>query len=306
MWDIFLHGLILILFPPLLLGIINAVKSWVSGRRGPPLLQAYYDIAKLLRKGVVYSHTTTWIFRVGPCITLASTLVAGLIVPLASGRGPLHFTGDVLVFAYLLGLGRFFTMAAALDTGSSFEGLGASREASFAALAEPALFMSLAILCVPAHSASFSAALAKLPWEQWGAQHPTFLFATAAFGIVILCETSRIPIDDPNTHLELTMIHEVMVLDHSGPDLAFIVYGGALKLLVLIALLVHMVLPIPPQGGPLSALMFLSGCVGAAVGIGIIESSMARLRLRAVPQLLIAAAVIAAIGMGFEFYRGAP
>lgn len=292
-----------------MLGVINRVKSWFAGRTGPPLLQAYSDLGKLLRKGAVYSRTTTWLFRAGPIVTLSAVLAAGLIVPLQSGRGPLHFTGDMLAFAYLMALGRFFTMAAALDTGSSFEGMGASREATFSALAEPALFLSLGILCMPTQgkvTASFASAMAALPFETWGAAHPTFLFAVAALGIVLLTENARIPIDDPNTHLELTMIHEVMVLDHSGPDFAFILYGSAVKLLLWTALLVHLLLPIPAEGGLAGVGRFLGGALGVAVMIGILESGMARLRLRAVPQLLIAAAVIAAMGLGFLFYRGQP
>lgn len=300
------HLLVLLFFPLLLLGVINRVKAWAAGRKGPSLFQGYYDVLKLLQKGAVYSYTTTWIFRTGPLVTLAALFVSGLIVPLTSGSGPLHFAGDVLAFAYLLALGRFFTMAAALDTGSSFEGMGASREAGFSALAEPATFLSLAILCVPAHSASFATALAKLPWESWGPAHPTFLFAVVALGIVLLTENARIPVDDPNTHLELTMVHEVMILDHGGPDLAFILYASALKLLLMTSLLVHLLLPIPSEGSVVGGLMFLGGCVGIAVVIGIIESTMARLRLRSVPQLLIGAAVIAAIGLGFLFYRGEP
>jgi formate hydrogenlyase subunit 4 len=237
-------------------------------------------------------------------ISLSSVLCAGLILPLASSASPLGFTGDVILFAYLLGLGRFFTMAAALDTGSSFEGMGASREAAFSVLAEPALFLALTIVCLPAKSATFQSAWNALPEAVWGGAHPAFLAAAIALFAVLLTENSRIPVDDPNTHLELTMIHEVMVLDHSGPDLAFILYGGAVKLFVIGALLVHILLPIPGDFGWRGAVLLCGGEVCIAILIGVVESVVARLRLSRVPQFLIGASVLAGIGLAIELYRG--
>ncbi|MFH0900261.1 MAG: NADH-quinone oxidoreductase subunit H, partial [Pseudomonadota bacterium] len=207
------------------------------------------------------------------------------------------FAGDMVAFAYLLGLGRFFTMAAALDTGSSFEGMGASREAAFAALTEPALFLALAIVCVPAGTPSFADAWWTLPWRQWLTTHPELLAASLALFAVLLAESSRIPIDDPSTHLELTMIHEVMVLDHSGPDLAFVLYGSAVKFLVVSSLLVHVVVPIPAEGGWRGAVLFGAGAIGVGVLVGVVESIMARLRLVRVPQFLVGASVLAAVGL---------
>ena len=300
------HVALLLLFPPLLLGVINKTKAFFAGRVGAPLLQAYFDVWRLLRKGAVYSRTTTWVFRAGPVVSLAATLCAGLLVPTFSGRAPLEFEGDVLLFAYLLGLSRFFTMAAALDTGSSFEGMGASREATFSALAEPALLLVIAIVCVPSGHVSFAEGFAALPWSTWGTAHPSFPAAALAMFIVLLAESSRIPVDDPNTHLELTMVHEVMVLDHSGPDLAFILYGSAVKLYVLGSLLVHLLVPVPAAGG-WQGLLWLGGAqIGIAVAIGALESSMARLRLPRVPQFLVGASVIAALGLATVLYRGAP
>jgi formate hydrogenlyase subunit 4 len=302
-----LHLAIVLCLPPLLLGVINRVKAAFAGRRGPPVLQLYFDLWKLLRKGAVYSTTTTWIFRAGPVVTLSALLVAALLLPLGGGLpAPAAFPGDVVLFAYLLALGRFFTMAAALDTGSSFEGMGASREAAFSALAEPALFLSLAILCVPAHSATFAIAFRGLPWTAWGFGHPTYLAAALSLFAVLLAENSRIPVDDPNTHLELTMVHEVMVLDHSGPDFAFVLYGSAVKLFVIGALLCHVLLPIPAGGGWRGVVLLGVGEIGLAALVGVVESVMARLRLPRVPQFLVAAAVLAAIGLAALLYRGAP
>jgi formate hydrogenlyase subunit 4 len=306
MLDLSVHLVLLLVFPPLLLGTINKTKALCAGRDGPPLLQPYRDLWKLLRKGAVYSRTTTWLFRAGPIVSLAAVLCAGLVLPLAANTSPLGFSGDVVVFAYLLGLGRFFTMAAALDTGSSFEGMGASREAAFSALAEPALFLSMAILCVPAGSATFADAFGQLPWATWGFGHPTYLAAALSLFAVLLAENSRIPIDDPNTHLELTMIHEVMVLDHGGPDLGLILYGSAVKLFVIATLLLHILLPIPAAGGWQGIALLCGGQIGLAMLVGIVESVMARLRLPRVPQFLVGAAVLAVIGLAALFYRGAP
>ncbi len=297
-----LHLGLLLLLPPLLLGIIGKTKAIAAGRRGRPLLQPYWDVAKLLRKGAVYSTTTTWLFRAGPIVGLATVLAAGLLVPLLGATAPLGFAGDVVLFAYLLGLGRFFTMAAALDTGSSFEGMGASREAAFAALAEPTLFLVLAILCIPARTPSFAAVWASLPWQTTIVAHPPLLAAAVALFVVLLAENSRLPVDDPNTHLELTMVHEVMVLDHSGPDFAFILYGSAVKLFLFATLLVRIVVPVP--AGWVGLPVFLLGVAAVAVAIGIVESITARLRLLRVPQFLIGAGVIAALGLLVLFFRG--
>ena len=304
--DIALHLVFLFGMPPLLLGVIHKTKAWFAGRSGPPLFQPYLDIWKLLGKGAVYSRTTTWVFRAGPIVSLATVMCAGLILPLISSASPLGFAGDVIAFAYLLALGRFFIMAAALDTGSSFEGMGASREAAFSAFAEPALFLSLAIICIPAGTGTFAAAFNALPWATWGVSHPTYIAAALALFAVLLAENSRIPIDDPNTHLELTMIHEVMVLDHGGPDLAFVLYGSAVKLFITSALLVHILLPVPPAGGWTGAVVLGGGLVGLAVLVGVVESAMARLRLPRVPQFLVGASVLAGIGVAAIFYRGAP
>jgi formate hydrogenlyase subunit 4 len=238
-------------------------------------------------------------------VALACSLVAGLILPLVSARAPLGFRGDVIAFAYVLALGRFFTVAAALDTGSAFEGMGASREASYSAFAEPALFLALLVLCVPSGSASFEAALASLPLGSAGLPHPTLVVAAGALAVVLLAENSRIPVDDPNTHLELTMIHEVMVLDHGGPDLAFIQYGSAVKLFVTAALLLHALVPIP-AGSAAGLAVLVGGEVVVAVLVGVVESTMARLRLQRVPQFLIAASVFGAIGLAVQIFRGQP
>jgi formate hydrogenlyase subunit 4 len=302
-FELLLHLALLLLLPPLMFGIIQKTKAMFAGRRGAPLLQPYFDLVKLLRKGTVYSRTTTWVFRAGPMVALGSALTAGLVVPLHAARAPLSFEGDIIAFAYLLGLGRFFTMAAALDTGSSFEGMGASREAAFSALAEPALLLALANLCIPAGGVSFVLAWQALPLGEPLAVRPELIAVALALFAVLLAENSRIPVDDPNTHLELTMVHEVMVLDHGGPDLAYVLYASGVKLLVFASLLVHL-LPIRLQGGWRDAALFTAGVIGTSVLVGVVESVMARLRLVRVPQFLVGASVVAAVGLLVMLARG--
>jgi formate hydrogenlyase subunit 4 len=279
---------------PLLLGVINRTKAVFAGRVGPPLFQLYYDLRKLLGKGAVYSRTTTWVFRAGPIISLAAVLVAVTIVPLGSWAAALRFPGDLVLFVYLLGLARVFTVLAALDTGSSFEGMGASREVLYAALAEPALLLGLAAIVRKTNSLSLSEMNQGLG-SLWAESGLVPALVVVALMVVLLTENSRIPVDDPNTHLELTMIHEVMVLDHGGPDLAFIMYGAALKLWVLGTLLVDVLLPARSGIVVVDTLVALAGMVGLAVLVGVVESTMARLRLIRVPQLLIGATLISAL-----------
>jgi formate hydrogenlyase subunit 4 len=292
------HVVLAMLLAPLLPGVINRVKAWCAGRRGPPLLQAYYDLRKLLQKGAVYSKTTTWIFVAGPIVGLACVLTSLMIVPLGGVPGLLAFSGDFLLAAYLLGLMRFFTILAALDTGSSFEGMGASREAFFSALAEPALLLGLAAMATQSHSLSLSAMYAAVKWTAMTSfAGPALLLVAAALLIVFLAENARIPIDDPNTHLELTMIHEVMVLDHGGPDLAMIQYGAMLKLWVLGTLLVGIVVPVRTQWLPVDLAAGVAGMLALAVVVGLIESTIARLRLVRVPQFLVAASVLSILAL---------
>jgi len=292
------HVVAALLLAPLLPGIINRVKAWFAGRRGQPLLQAYYDLWKLLHKDAVYSKTTTWVFVAGPIVGLACVITVLLIVPLGGVPGLIAFPGDFLLAAYLLGLMRFFTILAALDTGSSFEGMGASREAFYSALAEPALLLGLAAMATQSHSLSLSTMYAAVTWNAMTSfAGPALLLVAAALLIVFLAENARIPIDDPNTHLELTMIHEVMVLDHGGPDFAMIQYGAMLKLWVLGALLVGVLVPMRSGWWCVDLAAGIAGMMSLAVLVGLIESSIARLRLVRVSQFLVAASVLSILAL---------
>jgi formate hydrogenlyase subunit 4 len=219
------------------------------------------------------------------------------LVPMGGVPAALRFPGDLVLFAYLLGLARFMTVVAALDTGSSFEGMGASREVLFAALAEPALLLGLAALCLETRSLSLSEVYAAVSTTTWRQQGPALALVAVALGIVLLAEAARIPVDDPTTHLELTMIHEVMVLDHGGPDLAFILCGSALKLWSLGALLVGFAVPVRSGNALLDVAAFVAGMIALAILVGVVESSMARLRLVRVPKLLVGATALAVLAV---------
>ena len=296
MLDTLIHVAILLLVPPLLLGVITRIKAWFAGRTGPSLLQPYYDIAKLLRKGLVLSTTTTWVFRAGPVVTLATVLLAGLLIPAGPFDAPVAFTGDLILFAYLFGLARFFTTAAALDTGSAFEGMGSAREVTFACLSEPALFFAFLVLAKISGSLSLTPMLHS-PAHALSADvaAPLALISIGLF-IVMLAETCRIPVDDPNTHLELTMIHEAMVLDHSGPLFGIILYASSLKLLVLGTVLLHVLALVFTGNRWLDWPLYLFELVGLAALIGIVESVMARLQMRHVPYLLVGALLFCGFG----------
>jgi len=281
------HIFLLLGIAPLLAGIITRVKAKVGGRHGAPILQLYFDIWKLLRKEMVLSVTTTWVFRAGPILAVAIPLLACLFIPFGSlSAAPISFTGDFVLFAYLFGLSRFFTVLSALDTGSSFEGMGAAREVTFSCLAEPTLFIIFMVLTRLSGDLSLAGMLSP------GNGGISLFFAAVCLFIVLLAENCRIPFDDPNTHLELTMIHEVMVLDHSGPDLGMILYGAAMKLFVLAALLTDIVLPGSTGNILFDAVIFIGFMLGLAVCIGLVESSMARLRMIRVPQLLVGTSLL--------------
>ncbi|MGH2270722.1 respiratory chain complex I subunit 1 family protein [Anaerohalosphaeraceae bacterium U12dextr] len=291
-----IHIGVLLVLPPLLLGVINKTKAWFAGRNGPVLLQVYYDLFKLMRKGMAISTTTTWVFLAGPVITLATVLLAGLLVPMGRFDAPIAFTGDLILFAYLFGLARFFTTTAAMDTGSAFEGMGTAREVTFACLSEPALFFALLVLAKVSGSLKLTEMLHG-PAGGFTATvaAPLVLVAIGLF-IVLLAETCRIPVDDPNTHLELTMIHEVMVLDHSGPLFGVIVYAASLKMLVIGSVLLHVVFTFQTGRAWLDWPLFIGELLGLAVVIGVVESVMARLQMRHVPYLLIAAILFCGFG----------
>jgi len=260
-----------------------------------PVLQPYYDLAKLFRKKSVISRTTGWVFQAGPVVTVSCLLFAGLMIPFYRINPSLSFYGDLILFAYLLGLARFFTTAAALETGSSFEGMGSAREVTFACLAEPGMFLGFLALARLTGTLSLSGILTGVSLGAGTLLAPVLLVAAGLF-IILLAENCRIPVDDPNTHLELTMIHEVMVLDHSGPMLGLIQYGAALKYFILGSVLVDILLPDSNQFFLIELGLFLGAMGLLSIMTGIVESVMARLPMRRVPNLLVAACLLCGVG----------
>lgn len=292
-----LTWLAVLLLAPALPGLATRTRAFLTGRRGAPVFQLYYDLAKLVRKGTVYSSTTTVIFRLGAVLTTTTVLVAGLLIPLDGRHAMLSFTGDVIAFAALLGLGRFALVLAGMDTGSSFEGMGASREVTISTFAEPALLLCFGVLVVATGELSLGGMLGEPLGAVWTVTAPSLLLTAMALFILTLAETSRVPVDDPATHLELTMIHEVIVLDHSGPDLALILYGSAVKMALFGSLVVGLVLPRATLAPVVSVLLLLAGLLAVAIGVGVVESVMARLRMNRVPQFLVAASALAAFAV---------
>ncbi|MSP92518.1 MAG: hydrogenase [Myxococcales bacterium] len=292
-----LHVVLLVLVAPLLLGIIARVKAVVGGRRGPPLLQGYFDLVRLWRKGMVRSTTTSFVFLAGPVVALATAVGAVVFVPLADHGSVFAFPGDVVFVAGLLALGRFLTTAAALDTGSAFAGMGAAREVQYGVLAEPAFLLGAMILVKITGHRSLAGLLGGPLRDQWPAAAAPLALVAGAWAVVLLAENSRIPFDDPNTHLELTMVHDVMILDHSGPALAVALAAAAVKLAFWCALVGRVALPLDAGSAPLNLAVSVASVAVVAVVVGFIESAMARLRLTNVPKLLVSATLAAGFGL---------
>ncbi|MFH1153991.1 MAG: NADH-quinone oxidoreductase subunit H [Pseudomonadota bacterium] len=279
---------------PFFSAVILKIKAFFGGKKGPPLLINYYTLAKLLKKGSVYSTSTTAVFKLGPIVSLCSALIVLMFLPIA-GHAPLFsFHGDVIFIMYLMGLGRFFTIAAAMDTASPFEGMGAAREAYFPIICEATTFMILIFfyrLTGQLQLASyFEGSHTEGLWNLAGAP---LLFVVLALFIVLLTENSRVPVDDPATHLELTMIHEVMVLDHSGPDFALIELGAFCKLFFYSTLISRLILPFDMGNPGLTVCLYLAGLVIVYVAVGVTESVIARYRMDKVPQFVLTSFALA-------------
>ena len=292
---VLVHAIALLILPIVVVGVIHRTKSLWAGRKGPPILQLAYDVERLLRKRSVYSETTSFVFRCGPWVVLASSLASGLVAPFLGVRAPLSCPFDFVWFAYVWGLGRIALMLGALDTGSSFEGMGASREATFAALLEPAFFLVAGAACLRSHERSFTAILSLRAGE--GAPL-VWLGSVVALFVLVQVECARMPVDDPTTHLELTMVHEVMILDHSGPDLAALQIAAAVKLTIGLGIVASLLNPLTERASASStAAVNVLLVLVLAVAIGTVESLVARLKLRSVPQFIVVALVAAGVAL---------
>ncbi|WKZ19193.1 MAG: NADH-quinone oxidoreductase subunit H [Candidatus Jettenia sp. CY-1] len=288
---------------PLVKGFINKIEARLQCRRGPSIFQLYYNLVKLLRKDAVVSETASWIFRVTPYITFVSILIITLLVPVLSSHVPVNFAGDVILIIYLFALGRFFLVLSSLDTGSAFGGMGGSREMMVSTMAEPAMMLSIFTVSLAAGSTNLGNITSTMLNTSIILLNPALFLAFAALAIVIIAETGRIPIDNPYTHLELTMIHEGMILEFSGRYLALIEWASCMKLLLLLTILVNTFLPwgIAPgltfSGLILSFAVYLVKIGIFAFLIVILEMSFAKIRLFRIPNLLGTAFVLSLLAI---------
>jgi formate hydrogenlyase subunit 4 len=299
---------VLLTVSPFVVGLIRKVKARLQLRRGASVFQPYFDMAKLFRKQPVISTTTSWIFTATPYILFASTVAAGLLVPVFVSKIPLNFAGNIIALVYLLALGTFFLMLAGLDAGSAFGGMGSSREAIVASLTEPAMILSIFAFALSAGSTNLSTIVHKTVLLEGIVTDPSpHLMALAALFIVAIAETGRVPVDNPATHLELTMIHEAMILEYSGRYLALVEWAAGLKLLVFLTLIANVFAPwgiatsLEPTALVVGLAIYLVKVSVLAVLIGVIESMFAKLRLFRVTDLLGIAFILALLGLVF-FY----
>lgn len=297
----FLNILILLIAPFFMIGIIKKTKAFWSGRKGVSIFQPLWDFIKLLKKQAVYSNTTSWVFKLAPVLSLLTVFLAALFVPLATGVAVINIQFAFIIFAYVLGLGKFFSLLSAIDTGSSFEGMGASREACFSTIVEPAFFIAMASIAALSQNytfLSFKTILAN------AGVYGYLIITLAAFTLLVmlLIEACRVPVDDPTTHLELTMIHEVMILDNSAEDLGLITWAAAIKLFIFEALIANLLMPLGIND-VLTIILFLAITSLISVLIGTIESAMARFRMTHVFEFIFIMTLTALLILALVTYR---
>lgn len=284
-----------------MMGLIKKTKSFWGGRKGPSIMQPWFDFVRLMKKDFVISNTTSAVFKITPVITFASVIFAGLFVPLASGNAIVNIPVGLIVFAYILGLGKFFALISAMDTGSSFEGMGASREACFTSIVEPAFFMVIGSIMALTGNYTFDA-LGKILSSAGTYGILIIVFTALVLFIMLLTEGSRVPVDDPATHLELTMIHEVMILDNSGSDLALLTWANGIKMLLISSLIAYMVIP-SNVSDFVGVLLYLGVIALLSVIIGTVESSMARIRMSHVFEFVFIMSSLALVVLSLVMAR---
>ena len=305
--SIILQTGLLLALAPLISGCIRNWKAKLQNRRGARVWQPYFDLVKFLRKDMVISEHASWIFRAMPYVLFISTLLAGLMMPLVHVSAPLSLFGGALAFVGLLALGRFFLALGGLDPASAFGGMGSSREMTIAAVAEPALMLAIFTVAITAGSTNLSQMLMAAQGPTWKLLNPAHVLAFAALFIVLLAETGRLPVDNPATHLELTMIHEAMILEYSGRYLALIEWSASIKQLVLMALLVNIFFPVgiatdpSPASMGLSLMWFLAKLLAIAGAVVLVETTNAKLRLFRVPEMLAVAFTLGTLALVSTF-----
>jgi formate hydrogenlyase subunit 4 len=300
---IVLQTALLLLLAPLVSGCIRNWKAKLQNRRGPRVWQTYFDLIKFLRKDVVVSEHACWVFSFAPWVVFVTSLLVGLMVPMVNAQAPLSLFGGALAVVGLLALGRFFLALSGLDPGSTFGGMGSSREMTIAAIAEPTMMLAIFTVAIAAGSTDLSRIVQASQGPLWKVLNPTYVMAFAALFIVLLAETGRIPVDNPATHLELTMIHEAMLLEYSGRHLAFMEWGASIKQLVLMTLLVNVFIPVgiatdtTPAALGLGLFAYVAKLLLLSAAVVVVETTNAKLRLFRVPDLLSAAFVLATLAL---------
>ena len=298
----FFVNLIILLFVPFLMaGVIKPTKTFWQGKKGPSVFQPLYDFIRLMKKDFVISNTTSCVFKIAPIVSIVTVLFAAMLVPLASGKTLINIPAGLIIFAYTLGLGKFIALISAMDTGSSFEGMGASREACFTTIVEPAFFVTIASIMALSGNYTFDS------WVNITANAGNYgilvtVFASVVLFIMILVEGSRVPVDDPATHLELTMIHEVMILDNSGSDLALFSWANAIKMLLISSLIANMIIPSGITEW-ISVLLYLSVVFIISILIGTVESCMARIRMSHVFEFIFVMSSLALVVLSLVIAR---
>lgn len=304
---------VMVLLAPLVNGIIKKIKAFTQKRKGPPLFQLYYDICKLLKKDIILPEASSWIFRAAPYVTFMSALMAALLVPVSvQFNSPVNFTGDILLIIYILAMGRFFMTLAGLDAGSTFGGMGSSREMMISSLIEPSLLVSVFTLGLMANSTSVYVIMQASSMAGAQVIQPAYILIFLAIFIILIAETARIPVDDPATHLELTMVHEAMILEYSGRHLALMELGASIKQLVFITLLANLFIPldglIPPMGFAavliVSLLLYVLKVIFISALVAVTEVSTVKLRLFSVPNLAALSFILAFLGFIQYFVLG--
>lgn len=300
---IFLQTALLLMLAPLISGIIKNWKAKLQNRRGPRIWQTYFDLAKFFRKDMVISEHASWIFSAAPYVVFLTSLLVGLMVPMLNVDPPLGLFGGALAVIGLLALGRFFLALGGLDPGSAFGGMGSSREMTLSAIAEPAMMLSIFTVSITAGSTSLGQIVHTVTSQTSVLVNPAHILAFAALFIVLLAETGRVPVDNPATHLELTMIHEAMLLEYSGRYLALIEWGASIKQLVLMTLLINIFLPmgiaadLSVASFGLSLACFIGKLLLLSGAVVLVETTNAKLRLFRVPDLLTSAFILAALAL---------
>lgn len=309
---IILQIFITLALAPFVNGVIKKVKAFSQKRKGAPILQMYFDIYKLLKKKMVISDVASWIFEITPYIVISTAMVGAIMVPITMVLTPLGYTGDIILLVYVLALGRFFLMLSGLDTGSTFGGMGSSREAMISCIIEPSLFVTIFTVSLISKSTSIYQIMDTTNKDGGVFANPTYIFLFLSILLIILAESSRVPVDDPSTHLELTMVHKAMILEYSGKNLAMMEYGAAIKQLIFITLLVNIFIPsitVTIFNSILLAVIssisfYIVKVIFISVLLGLIEVFSVKLRLFSVPNFATISFIFAFLGFLQYFVVG--